>query len=133
MFGHDELVTRALLVLESALCETANSPVPRSLALRFTLAYLYAVARRDRHAFDGYWRDVTDDRPCISGNEGVKALGRAQSGNAHLNAIYIAVGVKRTNDMMFSSPARDAAEKADDTRKQRTGGISGNRSTCGKI
>jgi len=108
MFGHDELVTRALLVLESALYETDKAPVPRSLALRFTLAYLYAVARRDRPAFDGYWRAVTDDRACIGGEEGIKALGRAQHGNACLNAIYIAVGVKRTNDMMFAGPKERA-------------------------
>ena len=102
------MATRALLVLESAFYETDRAPVPRSLALRFTLAYLYAVARRDRPAFDGYWRAVTDDRACIGGEEGIKALGRAQHGNACLNAIYIAVGVKRTNDMMFAGPKERA-------------------------
>ncbi len=101
MFQHDELVTRALLVLEAALYETAKRPVPRSLGLRFTLAYLYAMARCDRSCFDGFWREVTDDAPCEDGGEGVKALGRSAGANAYLNGLYRAVGVKRTNDMMF--------------------------------
>lgn len=104
MFGHDELVARALLVLESALYETAQRPVPRTLSLRFTLAYLYAVARCERSCFDGFWREVTDDRPCQGGEEVVKALGRSAGANAYLNGLYRAVGVKRTNNMMFKGP-----------------------------
>lgn len=101
---HDELVTRALLVLEAALYETAEGPVPRSLALRFTLAYLYAVARCERPCFDGFWREVTDNGSCKDGEEGVKALGRAAGANAYLDGLYRAVGVKRTNDRMFKGP-----------------------------
>ena len=104
MFQHDELVTRALLVLEAALVETDKRPVPRTLALRFTLAYLYAVARRDRACFDSFWRNVTDDRPCQDGEERLRGLGRSANANADLNGLYRAVGAKRTNDMMFKGP-----------------------------
>lgn len=109
MFGHDELVGRALLVLEAVLNDTGKAPVPRTLALRFTLAYLFAVARRDRASFDGFWRNVTDDRACLNGEQGVQALGRSQNANADLNGIYRAVGVKRTNDMMFKGPKERSA------------------------
>lgn len=108
MFQHDELVTRALLVLEAALYETGRRPVPRSLALRFTLAYLYAVARCDRRRFDDIWCALTDDAPCRGGEEGVQALGRTAQANASLNGIYRAIGVKRTNDMMFKGPREPA-------------------------
>ena len=109
MFQQDELVTRALLVLEDALNLTSDRPVPRTLALRFTLAYLYAVARRDRDSFDSFWRHTTHDQPCQDGTEGVKALGRSQNANANLNGIYRAVGVKRTNEMMFRGRRKPVA------------------------
>ena len=109
MFQHNELVARALLVLEAALYQTAHRPVPRSLALRFTLAYLYAVARCDRGCFDDLWRELTDDTPCRGGEEGHRALGRSANANASLNGIYRAVGMKRTNEMMFKGPREPAA------------------------
>lgn len=104
MFGKDQLTTRALLVLEAALNETSDAPVPRSLSLRFTLAYLYAVSRGERSSLDGFWRNVTDDRPCEDGAERIRGLGRSQNANAQLNGIYRDVGIKRTNDMMFKGP-----------------------------
>lgn len=120
MFQHDELVTRALLVLEATLYETAKRPVPRSLGLRFTLAYLYAAARCERSCFDGFWREVTDDAPCEDGGEGVKALGRSAGANAYLNGLYRAVGVKRTNDMMFKGP-REATPSGEPQGRGGTG------------
>ena len=109
MFQHDELVTRALLVLEAALVETQSRPVPRTLALRFTLAYLFGVARKDKACFDDFWRAVTDDASAGDGNDGVRSLGRSATGNASLNGLYRAVGVKRTNEMMFKGPRERTA------------------------
>lgn len=120
MFQQDELVTRALLVLEAVLCETEKRPVPRTLALRFTLAYLYAVARRDRPCFDSFWREVTDDTPCENGGEGVRALGRSANANAALNGLYRAVGMKRTNDMMFKGPREATSPSNVPTARGRT-------------
>lgn len=117
MFKHDELVGRALLVLEAALNDTDKAPVPRSLALRFTLAYVYSVAGGERGMFDSFWRYVTDDRPCEDGHQAIDALGRSANANAALNGIYRAVGVTRTNDMMFKGP-RERATTEDATSRR---------------
>lgn len=108
MFTQADLATRALLVLEAALNDTGKAPVPRTLSLRFTLAYLYAIGGADRGSFDGFWREITDDTPCIDGGQGVRALGRVQNANASLNGIYRAVGIERTNAMMFRGPRETA-------------------------
>ena len=93
-FAPEQLTLKALLALEEAAKRTSDAPVPPSYALRFALAYLYAIGDGERWPFDGFWQAVTRGwrEPPQSG---VEAIGRWQSANACLNGIYRAVRVER--------------------------------------
>jgi hypothetical protein len=56
-FGMSDLRERALAAVDEAAEQTANAPVPRSLALRFALAFLANFAD-DRWPFDNFWRAI---------------------------------------------------------------------------
>lgn len=95
-----DLTRKALLALEEALNQCDQQPLSKSsMSLRFALAYLYSVSRSDRGCFDAFWKAVTDTRRGPS--EYLEGVVRASEANSNLNAIYRAVGVRRTNQMMF--------------------------------
>lgn len=83
------LVSFALDALEEALATARDQPVRRTWALRLALAFLASRTRHgsssDRWPFDHYWQALEHPRP----ND------RSASLNAALNAIYLAVDVKR--------------------------------------
>ena len=84
-FGLDQLRDKALAALEEAAAEAAAMPVQRSKAIAFALAYLWAYAGGERWPFDGFWKDLAEPYD----------IGRKQSLNAHLNAIYLRLGLTR--------------------------------------
>lgn len=54
----DQLVMKALCALDEA-AEAANAgPVAPSFALRFALAYLFAVGKGERWMHDAFWREM---------------------------------------------------------------------------
>lgn len=106
-FARDDLIRKALLALEEAANATTTAPVPRSRALRFTLAFLFAVTDgKNRNWFDAFWQSVTRDDDTAES----AALGRGASATAALNAIYRLVGIERTTEMMFGETSRRRAQ-----------------------
>ena len=90
----DQLKGKALAALEEAAERAGEAPVRPSHALRFALAFLYAIGDGERWPFDGFWQAVT--RGAGSAEQpGAAAIGRSQSANACLNAIYRSVGMLR--------------------------------------
>jgi len=94
----EALTHKALLALEE-ICGSPDGRFERTMALRFVLAYLYAVSKtKNRHPFDELWNgngfrhqhSKEMDRICQS-----------QQVNSCLNGIYNAVGVHRSTDFIF--------------------------------
>lgn len=82
--GAEQLRDKALLALEEALQETRYRPVRRSMALRFTLAYLWACRPADRRPFDDYWSALAEQN-----------MWRFSSADQALLRIYQALGLSR--------------------------------------
>ncbi|MDT9599814.1 hypothetical protein [Sphingosinicella rhizophila] len=103
-FDVGQLKFKALCVLHDAADQSIKGPVPKSLGLRFALAYLFSVSRTGREWFDEFWRTATAPE---AQHRHPTALGveRSQSLNAMFNRICREVGMERTG-------ALDAALRA---------------------
>lgn len=91
----EQLKMKALAALEEAAERSHRGPVEPSYALRFSLAFLYAVADGERWPFDGFWQAVTRDWGKADAGGAAAGIGRWQTANACLNAIYRAVRMTR--------------------------------------
>jgi hypothetical protein len=60
-FGMSDLRNRALAAVDEAAEMTHKGPVERTLALRFTLAFLANFAE-ERWPFDRFWQGLTEPR-----------------------------------------------------------------------
>ncbi len=83
-FGMTDLRERALAAVDEAADQANDGPVRRSLALRFTLAFLANFAD-ERWPFDNFWQAIA------SSND----RARWQNANAARNAIRRSVGCRR--------------------------------------
>ena len=81
----EQLRDKALHALEEVLEDCRAGPVRRTIALRFTLAFLANFARHERWPFDRFWQAVADPLD----------IPRWQNANASLNGIYRLLGVRR--------------------------------------
>jgi len=61
-FGMTDLRERALAAADDAATRSHKGPVERTLALRFTLAFLANFAD-ERWPFDHFWRALKEPRP----------------------------------------------------------------------
>jgi hypothetical protein len=86
-FGVNDLRQRALAAVDEAADQSNEGPVRRTLALRFTLAFLSNFAG-ERWPFDTFWQAI--------GSKNDRA--RWQNANAARNAIRRAVGVDHRGD-----------------------------------
>lgn len=85
MRAGSSLTSKALLALEEA-CHTARYTKPdRTRALRFALAYLYALRRGDATPFYSFWIEIASDNDLL----------RFQNVNRSLDKIYERAGVPR--------------------------------------
>ncbi len=84
-FDADQLRARALLALEEAVQECRYRQPRRTLALRFSLAYLWSSARCGRAPFDKFWQ-------ALGGPKTPWSFGVADGA---LLAIYVAMGIER--------------------------------------
>lgn len=101
-FGSEQLRDKALLALEEAVQECRYRRPHRSFALRFALAYLWALSGADRHAFDRFWRVLGDRKSPWS-------FGAA---NGALLAIYKVLGVERDEAVCLAVWRRRRDEEA---------------------
>ncbi len=93
-FSKEHLTFKALVALDEA-AENAG-PVPKSFALRFALAYLFATTAGERWLFDQFWQRAT----CSSGTDYIGEMARKQALSASLNGICRAAGMERTPELI---------------------------------
>ena len=95
----DALTRKALIALEE-ICGSHDGRFERSMALRFILAYLYAVSKspKGRQPFDDLWNAGRFRHPH---SKEMADTCRSQDVNMHMNGIYNAVGVHRSTDLQF--------------------------------
>ena len=102
----DRLATKALLALEEAAAAAEHSPLQPSLAVRFALAYLYAIGAGSREPYDDFWSAVRQ-----KGDEYTERVQRHSMARAALEAIYRDVGHPRSREMMFYQVSRNRAHE----------------------
>ena len=81
---------KALLAIEEAATAAQRAPLPRTMTLRFTLAFLSNFAT-ERWPFDQFWKEATGPVP----DNGAQRFGRHQAINAAVSGIYHQLGLKR--------------------------------------
>ena len=94
--SREQLIFRALAVLDENVEAAALGVVQPSIGLRFALMYLYAIGRGDRSDHDAFWRAVLDARPAPS--EYIANYTRRTAAQTAMNAIARGVGVDLTAD-----------------------------------
>ena len=57
-FDRDHLIFKALCALDEAIDQCDTAPIKPGFALRFALAYLFAVSDGRREPYDAFWRQV---------------------------------------------------------------------------
>lgn len=87
----DQVKALGLAALEEYATAADAGPVPRSMALRFLLAWL-SLHAEERWPFDAFWREAT--RPAAD-NLAVTVFGRHQSLTNAVNGIYAQMGLER--------------------------------------
>lgn len=87
----DQVKALGLAALEEYAKAADAGPVPRSMALRFLLAWL-SLHAEERWPFDAFWREAT--RPAADWTDAA-VFGRHQSLTNAVNGIYQQLGVKR--------------------------------------
>jgi hypothetical protein len=98
--GTERLKVKALLALEEVARQADHEPLSKTRQLRFLLAFLYSLDGGERWPYDQLWREAT--APVPKGTTPAAArIGRSQTVNACLNAIYRGVGVERTSTMIY--------------------------------
>lgn len=99
--GTNQLIIKALHAVEEAVWSAQKAPVAPTFALRFALAFLYAHGDGRRDSFDKFWRIVTDASDFSQPSLGLANTVRGALANTEAYAIYRAVGVYRSTEMMF--------------------------------
>lgn len=98
-FDRDHLTFKALCALDEAidLCDAA--PIEPTFALRFALAYLFAVSDGRREPYDAFWREVRDGNGAAY-SEASRRYVRTTYARTALAGISRGVGIELTVDMM---------------------------------
>jgi hypothetical protein len=93
------LTRKALLALEEH-CGSRDGQFPRTLALKFVLAYLYRASKppRRRDPFDALWRDYSY---VFEDSQTATDQCRRQHVSTCLNGIFRGLGVDRGPDYQF--------------------------------
>jgi len=100
-FGPEQLRDKALLALEEIVQECRYRRPRRSLALRFALAYLWALSGADRRPFEQFWRVLGDEKSPWS----------FSAANGALLGIYRTLGLERDEAVAMALWKRSQAEE----------------------
>lgn len=102
-FTGDQLKMKALLALEEGVQEVRAGRAPASFAIRFALAYLYAIGEGERWLFESYWRSVTGAAGQEQSSPAIARVVRQTGADTALNGIYRSVGIERTSEVQQSA------------------------------
>ena len=94
-FDHDALTFKALCALDEVASQCGAEPVKRTFAMRFALAYLFAVGTGDRRCFDDFWRIIAEPLPWATSVSHASYYRGTQARTA-LNGIARSVGYPET-------------------------------------
>ncbi len=98
-FDRDQLTFKALCALDEAIDQCDAAPVKPTFALRFALAYLFAVSDGRREPYDAFWREVRDGTGAAYSKSSRRYV-RTKYARTALAGISRGVGVELTADMM---------------------------------
>lgn len=107
----DQLTMKALLALEEGALEVRAGTARPSFAIRFALAYLYAVGNGERWLFDEYWQGIIGKAGQEQASRYLAGVVRQNTVEASLNGIYRSVGIERTVSVLDA--ARAALRRSD--------------------
>lgn len=95
----EHLVFKALCALSEIVEQCGAGPVSPSLALRFSLAYLFSVSDGDRSSFDTFWKVVQTGDDQFHSETMARAM-RGAYARTEMTGIARSVGVELTVDYM---------------------------------
>lgn len=98
-FDRDQLTFKALCALDEAIDQCEAVPIRPTFALRFALAYLFAVSDGRRDPYDAFWREIRDLKPSAF-SESAQGYVRTSYARTALAGISRSVGVELTAEMM---------------------------------
>lgn len=94
-FSRDQLVLKALAALSEIADECGENPVPKSLMLRFTLAFTYAASGADPQKlwlWRDFWRHATAPKAEAKPDQFIDTYVRGTGARSALNGICREVG-----------------------------------------
>jgi hypothetical protein len=89
----------AIMALDEAAERCRDTPLERSLWLRFLLAWLYVESGSDptnRWLFDDFWKTVTKPATEVDHKKMIDAFCRSSTAQSCLNGICRSIGLDRT-------------------------------------
>ena len=98
-FDRDQLVFKALCALDEAADACHAGPVKPTFALRFALAFLYAVSDGRRDPYDDFWREIGDSKETAYSADAGRYI-RSSYARTALTAIARGVGVEMSIEIM---------------------------------
>jgi hypothetical protein len=96
-FSRDQLVFRALVVLDEAVRDCRDAPIQPTLGQRFALMFLFAVSNGERHAYDKFWQAVRGENDHGQTDHMARVM-RQTGARTCLTAIARSVGVDFSSD-----------------------------------
>ena len=114
LIPRDVLVFKALCALDEVVEQARHAPVQPGLAVRFALAYLFAISNGDRRHYDAFWRQVRDEKgSCFS--EAAGRYERSTYARTAFTGIARSVGVQL--DIAMVSRLAAARRKVGDLKE----------------
>ena len=98
-FDRDQLTFKALCALDEAINQCDAAPIKPTFALRFALAYLFAVSDGRRDPYDAFWREIRDPKASAF-SDSARRYVRTSYARTALARISRGVGVELTADVM---------------------------------
>lgn len=95
----------ALEALEQVCAESRSGPAPKTRALAFSLAYLWATSGGERWRYDGFWKAATGPPEQYSG------WSRFTNVTSFLTGIYHSLGMSRTAEIQTRFDAQYHPDK----------------------
>jgi hypothetical protein len=98
-FERDHLNFKALCALDEAIDQCDAGPIEPTFALRFALAYLFAVSDGRRDPYDAFWHEIRDGNGAAY-SDSSRCYVRTTYARTALAGISRGIGIELTADVM---------------------------------